>query len=146
MSSKRILLVEDDFGNRRVVRRLLEAFGYEVVEAENGNEALQLLEHAVEVFEAVLSDINMPQLDGIEMAKRVRAQPRFTQLKLIAMTAHTHLSILNQIRDAGFDDVCPKPIEASKVITAVEKPGKPTSLEDVSPILSPDVLSELSEA
>ena len=146
MSRRRILLVEDDFGNRRVIRRLLEAFGYIVVEAEHGNQAIELLENAVDPFDTVLSDINMPGLDGIEMIRKIRSQDRFSQLKLIAMTAHTHLSILTQIRDAGFNDVCPKPIEVNRLVIAIEKSNQPMDLNEISHILTPDVLSELTES
>src|SRR5574340_72029 len=85
-SKGRILHVEDNADNRHLVRRVLEAEGYEVIEAANGAQALAFLE-SIPVDLALL-DINMPDIDGYTLATRIRSSPKFARLPILAMTAN----------------------------------------------------------
>ena len=69
-----ILLVEDDDAVRRVVRRILDSGGYEVIEASNGREALGIVEHRGESFDLVVTDAVMPRLGGPELARSLRRE------------------------------------------------------------------------
>jgi two-component system cell cycle response regulator DivK len=82
----RILYIEDNSDNRKLVRRVLEAEGYEVIEAQNGMQALERLD--TQPVDLALMDINMPDIDGYTLAMRIRQTPRFAGLPILAMTAN----------------------------------------------------------
>lgn len=83
----RILLADDDKGTRDLVRRALEMDGHSVVMAEDGNEALAALEAGG--FELLVADVQMPGLDGIELAKRAVA--KFKGIRLVLMSGYTEI-------------------------------------------------------
>jgi two-component system chemotaxis sensor kinase CheA len=85
--TRRVLLVEDTQFFQRAVSKHLGAAGYEVTLASNGREALELLTN--QQFDVVLSDINMPVMDGLELAKKIRDQDKYCDLPLIALTSLT---------------------------------------------------------
>jgi two-component system cell cycle response regulator DivK len=82
--TKRILVVEDQEDNRRIVRDLLTTSGYEVIEAENGQEALAAV--ARQPPDLILMDIQLPILDGYEATRRIKADPSQRSIPIIAMT------------------------------------------------------------
>jgi two-component system sensor histidine kinase/response regulator len=118
-SGKRILLVEDNEINREVARELLTLAGLEVVEAHNGHEALDRL--AAGTFDAVLMDVQMPELDGVETVKAIRAQPRLRDLPVIAMTAHAMLGDRERFLECGMSDYVAKPIEEDQLLAALSR-------------------------
>ena len=99
--NKRILLVEDAVFFRQLVRGYLEAGGYEVETAVNGREGLELLEKGT--FDLVVSDIEMPVMDGWEFVKALRADKRNLGLPVIALTALDAEKDVQKAKDAGFD-------------------------------------------
>ncbi len=108
----RVLLVEDNPINLQIARELLEIAGVQVSTAAHGGEALAWLErHADHPCDLVLLDLNMPEMDGWECARRIRAEDRWRSLPLLAMTAH----VLQQERDRcfaiGMQDHITKPID-----------------------------------
>ncbi len=111
---KRVLLVEDNEINREVARELLRLAGLQVVEAHNGYEALDKLDR--DSFDAVLMDVQMPELDGLETVKMIRAQHRFRELPVIAMTAHAMLGDRERFLDSGMSDYIAKPIEEEQLL------------------------------
>jgi two-component system sensor histidine kinase/response regulator len=116
---KRVLLVEDNEINREVARELLTMAGLRVVEAHNGYEALDTL--AVETFDAVLMDVQMPELDGVETVKAIRAQERFRALPVIAMTAHAMLGDRERFLECGMSDYISKPIEEEQLLGVLSR-------------------------
>ena len=110
----RILLVEDNEINREVARELLTLAGLTVVEAHNGYQALDRL--AAEQFDAVLMDVQMPELDGVETVKAIRAQERLRNLPVIAMTAHAMLGDRERFLECGMSDYVAKPIEEEQLL------------------------------
>jgi len=105
----RVLLAEDNPVNRMVAVRTLEDLGYQVVTAENGTEALEAL--ASGNFDLLLSDVQMPEVDGLELARRIRAaEEPDRRLPIIAMTAHAFEEDRRRCLDAGMDDYVTKPI------------------------------------
>ncbi len=105
----RILLVEDNAVNQRVAEAMLARLGYRVDLAANGLEALDLLDKAF--YDVVLMDVQMPELDGLQATRRIRARwPLGTGPHIIAMTANTLRSDQQACRDAGMDDYLAKPI------------------------------------
>lgn len=104
-----ILYIEDNFDNRLLVRRVLEAEGYRVVEAEDGVEALDYLQS--ETPDLVLMDINLPEVDGYEMTKRLKQLPSMARVPVIAMTANVMKGDREKTIAAGCDGYIPKPID-----------------------------------
>jgi two-component system cell cycle response regulator DivK len=84
--SKRILVVEDQEDNRQILRDLLGNAGYDLVEAENGEEAL--FELAKQRPDLILMDIQLPIMDGYEATRRIRADPEMKGIPIIAVTSY----------------------------------------------------------
>ncbi len=111
LSSKRILLVEDNIVNQRVAQGLLKRKKVEVKIANNGQEALKEIEENLHDLDAVLMDIEMPVLDGIEATKKIRALGgRAASIPIIAMTAHAMAGDKENCLAAGMNDHIPKPV------------------------------------
>ena len=121
--SGRILLVEDNAVNQLVARRLLEKSGHSVEVANNGREALAILEAAsFEGFACALMDVQMPEMDGFECTAIIRERERKTpgvHLPIIAMTAHTMKGDAERCLAAGMDAYVSKPIHADALIDVV---------------------------
>jgi CheY-like chemotaxis protein len=115
------LLVEDNVVNQRVAVRVLEKRGHWVVIAENGVEALQAL--ACQRFDLALMDVQMPEMDGLEATRRIRAMEDQTgqHLPIVAMTAHAMKGDRERCLQAGMDDYIAKPIDAEKLAALVER-------------------------
>src|SRR5258707_2196375 len=84
--SRRILVVEDQEDNRRILRDLLTSAGYEIIQAENGEEALAAA--ARERPDLILMDIQLPLLDGYEATRRIKADPELRAIPIIAVTSY----------------------------------------------------------
>jgi two-component system cell cycle response regulator DivK len=107
--SATILYIEDNFDNRLLVRRVLEAEGYRVIEAEDGVQGLDYLRS--QTPDLVLMDINLPEVDGYEMTKRLKQLPSMTKVPVIAMTANVMKGDREKTIAAGCDGYIPKPID-----------------------------------
>ncbi|MBF0369040.1 MAG: response regulator [Magnetococcales bacterium] len=117
-----ILLVEDDQVSRLVAQKLLEAEGHRITVCENGLEALETLDKMDEnSFDAVLMDIRMPRMDGIEATRRIRAwdNPVLANLPVIALTADLLTDTVDMCHAAGMDGVTAKPIVAGEVLKVI---------------------------
>jgi signal transduction histidine kinase/ligand-binding sensor domain-containing protein/ActR/RegA family two-component response regulator len=115
----RILLAEDNIVNQRLASRLLEKRGHQVIVASSGKEALARLEQ--ESFDAILMDVQMPDMDGLETTARIRAlQPPGVRTPIIALTAHSMKGDRERCLAAGMDNYVSKPINADELIVAVE--------------------------
>lgn len=104
---KRIAVVEDNPDNRLLVRVLLEPL-YEVTDYENGFLALEGLPR--QKPDLVLLDVSLPEMDGVEVLKRLRADNRLRDLPVIALTAHAMTGDSEKFLAAGFNDYVAKPI------------------------------------
>jgi two-component system sensor histidine kinase/response regulator len=120
--SGRILLVEDNSVNQLVARRLLEKRGHTVAVANNGREALTMLEAAsADGFACVLMDVQMPEMDGFECTAVIRDRERTTgaHLPIIAMTAHTMKGDAARCLAAGMDAYVSKPIHPDALFDVI---------------------------
>ena len=117
----RILLAEDNVINQKVACRLLEKQGHQVVVACNGREALSILER--EPFDLALLDIQMPEVDGLETARVIRARERSgtVHMPLIAVTAHAMNGDKERCLEAGMDGYLTKPIQLGQLFAAIEQ-------------------------
>lgn len=118
-SKGRILHVEDNADNRHLVRRVLEAEGYEVIEASNGTQALHFLES--QHIDLALMDINMPDIDGYTLATRIRSTPMFARLPILAMTANVMRGDRERSLEAGCDGYIQKPIDIDILSMQLER-------------------------
>ncbi|HEY5982383.1 MAG TPA: response regulator [Anaerolineales bacterium] len=118
-SKGRILHVEDNSDNRRLVRRVLEAEGYEVVEAGNGTQALEYLN--TQHIDLALMDINMPDIDGYTLATRIRSTPKLAGLPILAMTANVMRGDRERSLQAGCDGYIQKPIDIDILSMQLER-------------------------
>ncbi|MCP4702229.1 MAG: PAS domain S-box protein [Gammaproteobacteria bacterium] len=124
----RILLTEDNPINLQVATEILEQAGMRVTVAGNGKEALaELAKHGA--FDAVLMDIQMPEMDGYEAARLIRKNPRYEKLPVIAMTANALKGDKEKCLAAGMNDYVAKPIDVEQLFAVLGKwikPGKRT--------------------
>ena len=125
---KRILIVEDNEMNRDVLSRRLRRHGYEVLIAIAGLDGLRQASHARP--DLILMDLGMPDIDGWECTKRLKAESATAAIPIIALTAHAMLGDRQKALDAGCDDFDTKPIDFSGL------------LEKMNRLLSPSVKSD----
>ena len=119
MPGELILLVEDNDNNRLLVRDVLQATGYRVVEASSAEDGLRM---AAEQRPAlILMDIQLPGMNGIEALQRLRADPATRAIPVIAVTASAMTQDRRQIMAAGFDGYQPKPISVKGFLQAVRE-------------------------
>lgn len=102
-----ILVADDDFDNRAILRHALEAAGWKVVEAVNGLEAVDAAARAG--VDLIFLDMSMPGLDGWEAARRIRRDPASRSVPILAFTAHAMPEDAAKARAAGCDDYVSKP-------------------------------------
>lgn len=117
----RLLLVEDNLVNQKVVLALLRKKGYSIEIANNGKEALQKLESADAPYNLVLMDVQMPVMDGLEATRVLRRDARWEQLPVIALTAHAMTGDREKCLEAGMDGYVSKPIQPEHLIATVER-------------------------
>jgi CheY-like chemotaxis protein len=110
---KKILCVEDNAVNMLLISRIIEAEGYELVKAEDGRIALSLLENLVP--DLILLDINLPGINGLELARRFKADDKIAHVPLIATTAQVLSGDRERCLEAGCDDYIPKPLDIRKL-------------------------------
>jgi signal transduction histidine kinase/CheY-like chemotaxis protein/HPt (histidine-containing phosphotransfer) domain-containing protein len=118
-SRARILLVEDNRINQKVVVGLLKKKNYCVDVASNGQEALDLLE--LNNYQLVLMDVQMPVLDGLEATRRIRSQEKFQHLPVIAMTAHAMTGDRERCLSCGMNAYLAKPVDHVQLLSIVEE-------------------------
>lgn len=120
LGGTKVLLVEDDATNQIVAKGLLEAAGMAVDIAGDGATAISMVEDHPG-YEIVLMDMHMPVMDGLEATSRLRAQPRFAELPIIAMTANAMGQHRRQCHDAGMDDFITKPFDPDQLYAIIQK-------------------------
>jgi two-component system cell cycle response regulator DivK len=119
MPAATILYIEDDFRNRVLVRRILEAYGYAVVEAESGREGLKKAEEIIP--DLILMDINLPEMDGYEATARLKKIEALDKVPIIAMTANVMKGDREKTLDAGCDGYIQKPIDVDRLPEQIEE-------------------------
>ena len=145
----KILLVDDNEINQQVANELLCQMGLEVVIAESGIEALKMLEEAE--YGMVLMDVQMPVMDGYEATRRIRSNPRWSNLPVVAMTPHAMTAHRLRANRCGMNDQINKPIDPHELLAIIAKhvnikgmpapaPGKSVNeLENTEDLSWPDL-------
>jgi two-component system sensor histidine kinase/response regulator len=122
----RILLTEDNEINQQIAVELLEGAGATVTVANNGREAVEKLSAAGRsAFDVVLMDLQMPEMDGYQATAKLRSDPVFAALPIIAMTAHATVEERQRCLAAGMNDHVSKPIDPAALYEAVARFYKP---------------------
>ncbi|MBB5697889.1 response regulator [Sphingomonas yantingensis] len=116
---KRILAVDDSLSMRMLLRASLTSAGYEVAEAEDGRAALDWLENNEPTL--VITDINMPRLDGFGLIAELRAQERFRDMPILVLTTESSPEKKARARDAGATGWIVKPFDPEKLTVAVRR-------------------------
>lgn len=114
-----ILYVEDNSDNRKLVRRVLEVEGYSVIEAKDGEQALERL--GTEMIDLALMDINMPDMDGYTLTAKIKAMPEYSKLPIVAVTANVMRGDRERSLQAGCDGYIQKPIDIDTLSQQIEK-------------------------
>jgi len=119
LAGARVLLVEDNDTNQEIALELLGQAGILAEVADNGREALELLEEGT--FDGVLMDMQMPVMDGVTATREIRRQPRFRDLPVIAMTANAMAGDRERCLEAGMNDHIAKPINVQEMFATMAK-------------------------
>ena len=116
----RILLAEDNVVNQKLALRLLQQMGYRADLASNGIEAIESVER--QVYDVVLMDVQMPEMDGLEAARRITAKwPAQARPRIVAMTANAMQGDREECLAAGMDDYVTKPIRVDALVAALDQ-------------------------
>jgi two-component system, cell cycle response regulator DivK len=119
MAGERILVVEDNEKNMRLFRDVLEAKGYRVIEATGGVPAIEMASE--QLPDLVLMDIRLPDVDGIEALRLLRADERTAPIPVIALTAQAMHGDRERFLGVGFDDYISKPVDIADLARTVER-------------------------
>jgi len=115
----KVLYIEDNADNMMLVKRVLLVEDYEVIEARNGTDGLA--KAASELPDIIITDINLPDIDGYEITSRLKANPITANIPIIAMTANVMKKDRQNVLDAGCDGYISKPIDIDELPVQIEK-------------------------
>ena len=117
--TKRVLVVEDHEDNRQILRDLLGSAGFEIIEAENGEEAVTLSETGRP--DVILMDIHLPVLDGYEATRGIKANRHSRSIAVIVMTSYALSGDEEKARLAGCDDYVSKPFSPRDLLAKIRR-------------------------
>jgi CheY-like chemotaxis protein len=115
----RILLVEDEPDTRHLTRLMLERMGYEVMEAEDGEEALEILDR--DRPDLVLLDIMLPGIDGWEVCRKIKTRDALREIPVVVFTVRASLDSVNRSRECGAEAHVNKPFERDELLGTLER-------------------------
>jgi hypothetical protein len=118
LAGRKVLVVDDDIRNIFALNSLLERHHMEVITATNGHEAIKLVESTADLS-LVLMDVMMPEMDGYETMRRIRQQPDFRMLPIIALTAKAMKGDREKCLEAGASDYVAKPVNTDQLLSLV---------------------------
>ena len=121
LEGARVLLAEDNEINQQIAVELLTSAGVDVVVAGTGREAVEMLTQGGASYDIVLMDIQMPEMDGYEATRRIRAEKRFADLPILAMTAHALVEERQKAMEAGMNDHISKPIDPQAMFETLRR-------------------------
>ena len=119
MANELILIVEDNEKNRRLLRKVLQVSGYRVAEVETGRDAVVAARE--QVPDLILLDYQLPDIDGIEVFRLIRADSAIRRMPIVAVTASAMPEDQKRMREAGFDGFETKPINVKDLLVTVAK-------------------------
>lgn len=120
MASKKVLIAEDSSVIQNLTKKILQIQNYEIFSAKNGLEVLSLLEN--DYYDIILMDINMPKMDGMECAEKIRAlsDPKKSQIPIVAITGNARNYTLEEFKKVGINDYLQKPLNFDNLVETVK--------------------------
>lgn len=118
MNEKKVLYIEDNVHNRRIVRKFLNIHGFTVIEANDGLVGYEMICELKPPL--VLLDISLPTMHGMEIVSKVKADPDLMHIPVIALTASAMRGDRERFLNAGCDDYLSKPVNAQELISMVK--------------------------
>jgi len=120
MELKKVLIAEDSSVIQNLTRRILQVQNYEIHSAKNGLQVLDMLEK--ENFDIILMDINMPQMDGMECAREIRAlgDAKNAQIPIVAITGNAQNYSMEDFNNAGINEYLQKPLNFDHLVETVK--------------------------
>lgn len=119
MTTGNILLVEDHEDNRNIYRTILEHYGFAVRVAVDGREGVRLAEEGKP--DLILLDIDIPLMDGLEVARQLKGRQATERIPIVALTAHSRPEDRERAAEAGFDGYLTKPVSPRSVVAEVRR-------------------------
>ena len=111
--AKKILVIEDNDKNRKLIRDVLRYHSYEIIEAENGEEGLKRAKELLP--DLIFLDIQMPVMNGLDTIKALKVSPETKHIKVIALTSFAMVGDKEKMLQSGFDDYISKPIDTRQL-------------------------------
>ncbi len=133
LAGARVLLVEDSLDSQELVSEFLAMAGMVVTVANHGEEALQILSNKEKAFDGILMDCSMPVMDGYTASRKIREQPQWKEIPILAFTARVFDEDRQRATDAGMNDLIEKPLDTDKLFTTMARwitPVQPLTGED----------------
>ena len=120
MASKKVLIAEDSSVIQNLTKKILQIQNYEIFSAKNGLEVLSMLEN--DYYDIILMDINMPKMDGMECAEKVRAlaDPKKSQIPIVAITGNARNYTIDEFKKAGINEYLQKPLNFDTLVETVK--------------------------
>ncbi|MCS7165051.1 MAG: response regulator [Candidatus Calescibacterium sp.] len=118
---KKIMIVDDDPNIVELVTRILDLEGYQSIGTSNPKDALEILDKYWKDISIIICDYMMPEMDGLELVKKVRKNPLYNDIKIIMLTAIDTYDIIRQSMLMGIKDYIIKPFDPQEVINAIER-------------------------
>ena len=119
MNAKSILSAEDNAANRKIIRDLFGKRGYRIIEAVNGEQAVELAKS--EVPDLILMDIQLPKMSGYDAARTIKSEPRLRHIPIIAVTSYAFSGDESKAYESGCDDYVAKPFRPRLLVEKVER-------------------------
>jgi two-component system, chemotaxis family, chemotaxis protein CheY len=117
--SKKVLVVDDSAAIRQSISFIIEQAGYSVVQGENGQDGVSKL--GDEQFDLIITDVNMPVMDGIEFVRQIRQQDNYRFTPVVVLTTESQESKMKEGKEAGATGWIVKPFDADKLMSVVKK-------------------------
>jgi two-component system, cell cycle response regulator DivK len=120
MESKKVLIAEDSSVIQNLTKKILQIQNYQIFSAKNGLEVLSMLEN--ESYDIILMDINMPKMDGMECAEKIRAlsDPNKSKIPIVAITGNARNYTLEEFKKVGINDYLQKPLNFDNLVETVK--------------------------
>jgi len=115
---EKILFVDDEESILAIAREFFRQKGYQVVTAKNGLEAIDMLKE--NTIDCCITDINMPEMDGLEVCRTIRKDPNLSSVKVMIITGHPNDSKLKQVAELGFNHIYTKPLSSADFLKEVD--------------------------
>ena len=140
IDGRRVLVIDDNAINRRILRDMVHSFGCRSREAQNGDQGLHMLQEAVSAgkpFDLVLLDLHMPGMNGFQVLEHIRSTPQISQAVVIVLTSVDNLPAVDRRRDLGWAAYLTKPVKQSSLLDAMlETLGEAEGETETAPVVA----------